>query len=556
MFPSVACAPAVLSFAMVVSGQSMDIMTALSSIALRGFKVERGTPEVVACLVAIFIALQPHAADCQAPGIQWQASLGGTWWDQASEMVATSDGGFIAAGITSSQDGDVSGHHGDVDIWVVKMDSNGGLQWSKCLGGSQGEGCGGIEETSDGGYIVLGSTSSNDGDVSASSGFGDMWFVKLSNTGTIQWEEAIGTGIPIFVSGYSVHQLDDGGFVGVGQTGTGHILVTKLSSTGALEWNLSLVGNSNESPSDIIQASNGDLLLVGHTGSNDSTFPGNHGSLDIFVTRISSLGNVLWTKLYGGSDYDNGYRIEKRSLGGYNVLGWTWSDDGDVMFNNGFTDGWLLSIDESGNLISQQTFGGSGADRLDGMAVRSNDAIVLAGRSESDDGYVNCTPIDSASLVWVLEVTPNGVVSWSGCYGGSNDEVARAIIEKNDGTLVVFADSWSNDGDVLMNHDPSGFSPDWWIFQLGTASSVNSHPESLEVHVFPNPCSSYCDMKFVYPGHASLGLYNSRGELLVSDRTEQGDYTLDMTKLSEGVYILRVSTERGTEHHRISKIDY
>ena len=111
--------------------------------------------------------------------LQWQKCLGGSRDDSAHSIQQTSDGGYIVAGFTDSNDGDVSGNHGGWDVWVVKLNSTGSLQWQKCLGGSDFDYAYSIQQTSDGGYIVAGGTYSNDGDVSGNHGDMDFWVVKL-----------------------------------------------------------------------------------------------------------------------------------------------------------------------------------------------------------------------------------------------------------------------------------------------------------------------------------------------------------------------------------------
>jgi hypothetical protein len=119
--------------------------------------------------------------------IQWQKCLGGSNLDIAGAIQPTSDDGYVMAGYTHSNDGDVSGNHGgNDDAWVVKLNSTGEIQWQKCLGGSGDDQAFDIQPTADGGYIMVGQSSSNDGDVSGNhGGNGDAWIVKLNSTGEI-----------------------------------------------------------------------------------------------------------------------------------------------------------------------------------------------------------------------------------------------------------------------------------------------------------------------------------------------------------------------------------
>lgn len=125
----------------------------------------------------------------QAPYIQWQKCLGGTDYDEALSIRQTSDSGYIIAGVSSSNNGDVSGHHGSAfnyDCWVIKTSPTGSIQWQVSLGGTKTEYVYSIQQTTDGGYILATYTQSTDGDVSGNHGttpYNDVWIVKLSAAG-------------------------------------------------------------------------------------------------------------------------------------------------------------------------------------------------------------------------------------------------------------------------------------------------------------------------------------------------------------------------------------
>jgi PKD repeat protein len=148
--------------------------------------------------------------------IAWQRCLGGSDGDRASSIQQTSDGGYIVAGSTLSDDGDVSGNHGDRDAWVVKLDADGKVLWQRCLGGSNLDSASSIQQTSDGGYIVAGETSSDDGDVSGNHGDRDAWLVKLDADGKIAWQRCLGGSIED--GARSVQQTVDGGYILAGYT--------------------------------------------------------------------------------------------------------------------------------------------------------------------------------------------------------------------------------------------------------------------------------------------------------------------------------------------------
>ncbi|MBK7337710.1 MAG: hypothetical protein IPJ00_16810 [Saprospirales bacterium] len=121
--------------------------------------------------------------------IQWQKCLGGTKDDYARTVLQTPDDGFIVVGLTWSDDGDVSEIHSEYnDNWVVKLGGAGEIQWQKCFGGTGAEQAYTAIQTIDGGYLIAGESSSNDGDVSSNHGGYDAWLVKFNSAGEIQWQ--------------------------------------------------------------------------------------------------------------------------------------------------------------------------------------------------------------------------------------------------------------------------------------------------------------------------------------------------------------------------------
>jgi hypothetical protein len=145
--------------------------------------------------------------------ITWQKSLGGSGNDEAYTIQQTTDSGYIVAGWTISNDGDVTGNHSSLttDYWIVKLDKDGNITWQKCLGGTGYDEAFSAEQTTDGGYIVVGYTISTDGDVTVNHGGRDYWVVKLTSSGSITWQKSFGgTGDDW---AYSVKQTSDGGYI-------------------------------------------------------------------------------------------------------------------------------------------------------------------------------------------------------------------------------------------------------------------------------------------------------------------------------------------------------
>jgi len=290
----------------------------------------------------------------QAPAIQWQKCLGGTESDYANSIQPTPDGGYIVAGFTNSTNGDVTGKHGGYDAWVVKINSTGSLQWQKCLGGTSFDEAKSIQSTPDGGYIVAGYTQSTNGDVTGNHGGADAWVVKLSSTGSLQWQKCLGgTGAD---EAWSIQPTPDGGYIMAGYTdstdgdvtgnhGLNDAWVVKLSSTGSLQWQKALGGMNGDFANSIKPTPDGGYIVAGYNYSNNGDVTGNHGDADVWVVKLSSTGSLQWQKCLGGTYTDIAQSIQPTPDGGYIVAGDTKSTDGDITGNHGdFDDAWVVKL--------------------------------------------------------------------------------------------------------------------------------------------------------------------------------------------------------------------
>ena len=305
----------------------------------------------------------------QGPEIQWQKCFGGTQDDFAECIIQTSDGGFVTAGTTNSNDGNVSGNHGGYDAWVVKLNAAGAIQWQKCFGGSGDDEFNSIVQTSDGGFAATGWTYSNDGEVSGNHGSPDVWVVKLDDTGAIQWQKCLGGELSDVAT--SIIQTADGGFAVAGNTastdgdvsgnhgGQADAWVVKLNDTGAILWQRCCGGSGEESFSSIIETTDGGFVAAGYTGSNDGDVSGNHGSNDVWVVKLNASGAILWQKCLGGSGQDIAFSIIQDFDDGLSVAAITNSNDGEVSGNHGENDAWVVKLNSAGSIEWQKCLGGA-----------------------------------------------------------------------------------------------------------------------------------------------------------------------------------------------------
>jgi hypothetical protein len=349
------------------------------------------------------------------------------------------------------------------------------IQWQKCLGGSASEFAISIQQTTDGGYITAGTTGSTDGDVSGNNGIADAWVVKLDSSGNIQWQKCLGG------SGYdsanSIQQTTDGGYIITGMTestdgdvsgnnGSIDAWVVKLDSSGNIQWQKCLGGSGDDTADSIQQTTDGGYIVAGATMSTDGDVSGNNGSADAWVVKLDSSGNIQWQKCLGGSDDDQANSIQQTTDGGYIVAGATMSTDGDVSGNNGSADFWVVKLDSSGNIQWQKCLGGSDMDSAYSILQSTDGGCIVAGRTRSTDGDVSGN--NGSSDAWVMKLDSSGNIQWQKCLGGSDVDSASSIQQTTDGGYILAGVTESNDGDVSGNNGLS----DFWVVELDSSGNI------------------------------------------------------------------------------------
>jgi len=464
-------------------------------------------------LFSIFILISINIY-AQLPDIEWQKCLGGTDWDEAYSIQQTSDGGFIVAGETMSNSGNVSGNHGSYDAWVVKLNNSGDIEWQNCLGGTDDDYAYSIQQTIDSGFIVAGYTWSNDGDVSGNHGGGDAWVVKLNSSGTILWQKCLGG--TDYDMANSIQQTSDGGFIVAGRTHSndgdvsgnhegGDYWVVKLNSSGTILWQKCLGGTDYDDAYSIQQTNDGGFIVAGGTDYNDDVGSWFHGYHDAWVVKLTSSGDIEWQKCLGGTDWDEGNSIQQASDGGFIVAGFTKSNDDDVLGNHGGGDSWVVKLNSSGDIEWQKCLGGTNVDYAYSIQQTSDGGFIVAGGTESNNGDVSGNHGSHDS--WVVKLNSSGTILWQKCLGGIYGDYANSIQQTSDGGFIVAGETSSNNGDVSGNHGTN----DCWIIKLTPMLIVDAGPDRIicngdSITIGGTPTASGCLPPYTY-------LWNNSGSL-------------------------------------------
>jgi len=462
------------------------------------------------------------------PIIEWKKNFGGTSDDSANFIELTTDGGYILAGSSSSNNMNVGGNNGASDYWIVKLDEAGNLQWEKNLGGAENEIAESIQQTNDGGYIITGRSLSSDGDAGGNNGEIDYWIVKLDETGDLQWEKNYGGSD--WDSAWSVLQADDGGYIVAGwsQSNDGDVKenkgdpdfwIVKLNETGNLQWEKNYGGSDWEKARSIKKTTDGGYVVAGESYSNDGDIGGkNNLSSDYWIIKLDVSGNLEWEKNYGGTSDEFAYSIQQTTDGGYIVAGETFSNDGDVGENNGRWDYWIVKLDQIGNLEWEKSYGGSDIDIAESVQQTTDGGYIVAGSTESNDGDV--TENNGSSDYWIIKLDESGNLQWEKNYGGTSYDVAFSIQQTTDGKYIVAGVSYSDDGDIEENIGLS----DYWVLKLSETEIIGI--ENIELN-FNNYEFDIIDIsgRLVYQSFITV---------------EQLNIKLNQLALKKGIYILRL----------------
>lgn len=386
--------------------------------------------------------------------IDWVKNFGGSGEDTPRTLITTSDGGYAILGYTNSTDGDLVDKTLEVnDYWLLKLDADGNLQWSKTYGGSKDDRGQSVVQTMDGGYAITGYAMSSDGDGSKNEGFHDNWIVKLDGTGNIEWEQSYG------FSGhdhsYDLLQTNDGGYFFIGflditaaradgyeekgysltRHGVGEFWGTKIDAQGNIEWRRYFGGTNNDRAHAVVQADDSGFVMAGFSESDDFDISNTKGSYDFWVLKINSQGDLVWEHSFGGTGIEISQDIAKTEDGNYVVTGHTFSADTNISKNNGESDIWMIKIDDSGNLLWETTFGGSQFDAAENVSLAGDGGFIISGNSKSSDA--DLTENEGENDIWVIKTDANGTLIWQKNYGGTGLDFGFDALQNQDGGILL-----------------------------------------------------------------------------------------------------------------------
>lgn len=365
----------------------------------------------------------------------WAKTYGSTDLDSAwaTTIQPTRDNGYIA--VTSTK----SFGAGDYDIWVLKLDASGNVNWEKTFGGPGPDLAAWVVQTAAGGYVVAGLTSS------FGAGDSDLWVLYLEPDGSTVWSRTYGGAG--FEKACSLDHTSDGGFIMAAATqsfgaGDADVWILKLNPAGFIAWQKTYGGAKREYAPSIRQTLDGGYIVGARTDSFDLT------STAMWIFKLNADGTIAWQNSYGGSRDDVFHSVFQTPDGGYLVAGYTGS------FGAGpSADIWIMKLDANGTVQWQSTYGGQDGDLVTSIGMTMDGGYIIAGNTQN-------FRVDEDDDIWAFKLNADGTIAWEKTYGGPEYEHAGSIRQTNDGGYVLI-------GSTSSFGAGGGIWGDLWVLKLG-----------------------------------------------------------------------------------------
>jgi hypothetical protein len=395
-------------------------------------------------LILFFLVLSCcFSASAVEPLEEWNLTFGGQYADGAWCLQETEDGGNILVGNSASR-GEGS------DLFLIRTDRMGKCIWSRVGGGAAEDVGYFVQETKDGGFIVTGSTKS------FSMGEEMLWLVKTDGSGNLSWDKTFGG----FVSssgdgGWSVNETADGGYIIAGYTqslgrGRKDLWLIKTDGQGAKIWDKTFGGREDDVGMSVLQSLDGGYIAAGRTASFG------RGGDDIWLLKTDFRGEEQWNKTFGGNQDDAGFQVVELA-DGYALVGRTesGSDKKKII---------LIKVDTNGRKLWERSYRGSSASSLQSTA---EGGYIIAGRIDNKD-----TGRDAL----IIKTDSTGREEWSMILGGNADDIGTFVIQSKDGTytLAGITDSYG-----LGREDA-------WLVKIREESQSTENETQLRLLMFPN----------------------------------------------------------------------
>jgi len=457
------------------------------------------------------LALTVSINHAQPPDTLWTRTFGGSSFEEGCSVRQTTDGGYVVTGSTYSYGA------GSYDVFLLKTDSMGYRQWARTFGRNYVDEGWSVQQTTDGGYIIAGQTHYND------LHYADCLLIKTNAIGELQWYRTLG-GIGCDAA-LNVQQCTDGGYIITGYSDwygacDGDVLLIKTDSTGNQQWYRTFGGRDCDIGWGVQQTTDGGYIIVGKTQSYGA------GNNKVWLIKTDSTGHQQWNRIFGGHRTDYGSGVQQTTDGGYVIIGTAYCILGD--------DVELIKTDSLGNRQWERTYGVDGEEDWGASVQQTTDGgYIIAGTSL---GYT----------VLLIKTDCTGTKLWSRTFGGSNCDYGRSVRQTTDGGYIIAGTTGS--------YGAGG--TDVWLIRIAAEALPvvdRDHCQPSEfafLPPYPNPFNPTTNFTFSLPrtSMVSLIIYNIEGKkvgVVTSGQYVAGLHRIvfNGSDLYSGVYFVQLKTQ-------------
>ncbi|QEE48470.1 T9SS type A sorting domain-containing protein [Flavobacterium alkalisoli] len=515
----------------------------------------------------------------QAQDVLWDRSYGGKQADYLLDVQPTADYGFILAGSSLSLKGGnkEKDNHGDLDYWLWKMNENGELDWQKDFGGEGTDILYSIKNTNDGGFILAGTSTSGISEHKKDScrGREDIWIIKLNAKGGEEWQKTYGGNNQDLVK--CISQTSDGGYI-VGASSTSDMSlkikkggsdsygksqeciggldywIFKLDKKGNIKWQRTLGGDYLDIIETISETKDGGYIVGGYSNSPSSRDKGEEskGEGDYWVLKLDVDGNTEWEKVFGGDDDDHlscilPIKDDGYLLGGYSASSSTGNKNKS---NKKGTDIWLIKIDQEGDILWQETYDIGKTDILLSLLENKDGTYLLGGHAKSEVFGLKKSDKKEINDYVAIKVSSDGEELWKKAIGSKGEDVLQKLIETRDGGYIM---AGTSDGAISRDKNSGNGSHDFWVVKFKDKDKREEN-NRLKIEAIPNPAVQYTNIIVGFDFNTgTCRVYDLAGRQLQSFTVNNRTIPLEMQNYPEGIYIVEVSTDTGIESVKVMK---
>jgi hypothetical protein len=519
--------------------------------------------------------------------ILWEKSFGGQQADYLFDVVPTADYGFLLAGSSvSNKSGNKNdSNRGDMDYWVWKMNEKGEFEWQKAMGGNAQDKLKVVLLTNDGGFLLAGSSESDKGldKKERSKGDSDFWLIKLDAKGGEIWQKTIGG------SGHDeltcAKRTRDGGFIIGGTTdseqsedkttpnyGGMDYWVLKLDSEGKIEWQQSFGGNYKDELRSITETKDGGYLVGGSSNSSDTGTKNqkNRGQADYWIIRLDKDGNEQWQKTIGGDKDDQLFVVQLTEDGNYLLGGNSNSETSEdkLSRNESGTDFWVIKLNDEPTILWQESYNIGKIDVLTSLLENDDQTILLGGYTQGEIIKRKSIPATKTGKAKTKTIAPEnmkkgtadyvaiklntkGEEIWRKEVGSKGEDILKKVIETRDGGYLM---AGTSKGAISDDRNSSKGSNDFWVVKL--KDKDKKVKERVKVEAIPNPATDFTNVIVGFEfTEGTATLVDLAGHILQQFPIKERTIPIDLQGLPMGIYVVNIKTDEGSAGVKIIKQD-